>query len=91
MPVEVGRRLLQDSGLILGKRVLGTGFGAVMDTKSDRFYPKTTTIFSQGSIESALGVDSTDEEVGADDADGRLESIDTKYTCFETPKRWTEW
>ena len=56
MRVEVGQLLLPDSGLLLGKRVLGTGFSAVMDTKSDLFYPETATTLSQRSVESALEV-----------------------------------
>ena len=56
MEVEVGRRLLQEPRLILGKRVLGTGFSAVMDTKSDMFYPETATVLPQRSVESALEV-----------------------------------
>ena len=35
------------------------------DTESDMFYPETVTTLSQRYIESAIGVDSTDEEVGA--------------------------
>ena len=52
--VEVGRRLLQDSGLILGRRVRGTGFSAMMDTKSDVFYPETATTLSQRSTSAEL-------------------------------------